>query len=72
MKRSKITSVTVSHIWDDQSTTETTISKSPEGDDDPTVSLKQEEYFVYLRKESWPEIRDQIDAMFQEMEGENQ
>ena len=70
MPKAKITSVTVSHIWDDDSASETKISRSTEGDDDPTVSLNQDGQIVYLRTESWPEIRDQIDAMFQGMEEE--
>lgn len=70
MPKSKITGVTVSHIHDDDSATETNISRSLEGDDDPVVSLNQNGNIVYLRQESWEDIRDQIEAMFQEMQVE--
>ena len=70
MPKSKITGVTVSHIHDDDSATETKISRSLEGDDDPTVSLNQDGNIVYLRQESWEDIRDQIELMFQEIQVE--
>lgn len=71
MPHAKITGVQVSHIWDDGSTEDIKLTRSLEGDDDPTVSLVAEGVTIYLRPESWPEIRDQIDAMFEEMEREN-
>lgn len=72
MPHAKITGVQVSHIWDDGSTEDIKLTRSLEGDDDPTVSLVAEGVTIYLRPESWPEIRDQIDDMFQEMKNENE
>ena len=72
MPHAKITGVVVTHIFDDEETIDTKISRSIEGDDDPTVDIHQDGKTVFLRPESWPEIRDEIDAMFQEMEKENE
>lgn len=72
MPHAKITGVVVTHIFDNDQPIETKINRSLEGDDDPTVDINQDGQTVFLRAESWPEIRDQIDDMFQEMKNENE
>jgi hypothetical protein len=64
MPKVKISAVTVAHEFDDESASETVISCGRFDDGDGYVSLKDDGDIVYLRVESWPEIRDQIQMMF--------
>jgi hypothetical protein len=62
MPIAKITSVTVSHIWDDESESENKISLNTVDENYPYVSLNQDSACIQLRPESWTKIKDQIDS----------
>lgn len=68
MPRAKVTGVTVSHIWDDDSQSDIEISSGRFEDTGHYVSVKDDNQTIYIRPESWGEIRDQIQAMMDEME----
>ena len=61
----EITSVTASHIWDDETKSDFVITKGNFDDTGYYVELKDGNDTVYLRPESWPLIRDQINAMME-------
>ena len=64
MPRAEVTGVTVSHIWDDESKNDVEINKGYFDDTGPYVSVQDDGQTIYFRPESWLEIRDQIQAMF--------
>lgn len=67
MPYSKITGVIVSHVWDDDNIDEYKINVGEFSDTGPYVSVSDDDQVVHFRRESWPEIRDQIDSMFDAM-----
>jgi hypothetical protein len=64
MPKVEVAEVTVSHIWDDDSKSDIKIAKGRFGDAGPYVSVKDDDETIYFRPESWPEVRDQIQKMF--------
>lgn len=70
MPKAQITAVVISHIWDDESRTDTEVCRGEFEDQGPYVTLREDNQTVYLRPESWPEIRDQIQDMFDTIEVE--
>ena len=64
MPRSEIKSVTVSHIYDDDSVDDFKIEKGEFEATGKYVSLNDGDQTIYLRPESWPEIREQIQSFF--------
>ena len=72
MPKVKVTGVTVAYVWDDDSKSETTVCCGRFDNTGPYVSVKEDSgETIYLRPESWPEIRDQIQEMFDAMERED-
>jgi hypothetical protein len=67
MPRVEVTSATVSHIWDDNSSSDVKISKMTSNDTGFAVLVNEGQDTICLRPESWPEIRDQIDAMMDQI-----
>lgn len=68
MPRCKVTGVIVSHIWDDDSSTDYEIKLRKDDQGNSEVWVTQSDTFIALHEESWPEIRDQIQAMMDEIE----
>lgn len=71
MPKVKVTAVTVSHIWDDDSQSDIEVRCGRFSDTGHYVSLKDDGQTVFIRPESWDEIRDQIQAMMDEIDGED-
>lgn len=67
----KVTGVTVSHIWDDESQSDYEIRCGRFDGTGHYVSLKDDGNMVFIRPDSWPEIRDQIQCMMDELEATN-
>lgn len=63
MPRADITAVTVSQIWDDESSTATTIAKCEDSIGCPFVTIMQDADSIRIFPESWGDIRDQIQTM---------
>lgn len=63
----EVTSVTVSHIWDDKTKSDTEVEKGTFDDTGPYVAVREDDGSIYFRPESWPEIRGQIQSMFDSM-----
>lgn len=66
MPHVKVTGVIVSHFFEDGSHEDVKISAGEFKADEPYVSLELDGDTFYFRPESWPEIRAQIQAMFDE------
>ena len=64
MPHAKITEVVVAHVWDDDSETEIRIKVGTNEHGVPFVALESDGESVRLWAESWEEVRDQIQAMF--------
>jgi len=72
MPRSNISSVTVQHIWDDDSTIDYQVQESVpniNSDYGPFVSVEQGGDILILYPESWSEIRDQIECFMESFNG---
>lgn len=65
--KTEVTAITISHIWDDESQTDISIRKGIFDDTGAYVSVEDDGQTIYLRPESWPEIRDQIQGFFDSM-----
>ena len=63
----EITGVTVSHVWDDGSKNKIVISKASFEDTGNYVSVKEDDQIIYFLADSWPEIRDQVQSMFDDL-----
>lgn len=66
MPNAEITSITVSHNWDDNSSSEYQVSREEESEGSLCVDVSQSGDTVRLHSESWPLIRNQIDSFFGE------
>jgi len=72
MPTSKVTAVTISHQWDDDSSSDIIVSRGSFSDLGPYVSIKEDGGdCIYIRPESWPEIRDQAQGFFDDMAEDN-
>jgi|GEM_PF-2577588 len=67
MPVAKVTKVTVSQVWDDNSSTDLQISKRCMDTSGLHVALSTDGETVNIYPESWPEIRDQIESMMDEI-----
>lgn len=67
MPVSQVTKVTVSHVWDDKTSTDVEISKRCNDPSGQHIALTTDGETVCIFPESWDEIRDQIDAMMDEI-----
>ena len=63
----KVTGVTVSHVWDDESQSDYEIRCGRFDDTGPYVSVTDDSDTIFIRPESWGEIRDQIQSMMDEL-----
>lgn len=68
MPSAEVTRSVVTHYWDDESSTDYHISSCSENILGPYVCLKEGNDAIHFRKESWPEIKQQIDGFFAVME----
>lgn len=71
MPRTQKTAVVISHICDDDSRSDIEICRGSFNDDGPYVTIRDDSQTVYLRPESWPNIRDAIQDFFDDIESES-
>ena len=70
MPHSRVSGVVVTHVWDDGSEQNYTLTSS-KNDQGFRVEISDGGDLIHLYKESWDEIRDQIDGLFEQaQEGE--
>jgi len=70
MPRSKISKITVTHVWDDDSETEYTIGTHVSEESGGYVYVDSSSERICFHPESWDDIRDQIDEMMYNVNGE--
>ncbi len=66
MPNAKITSITVSQNWDDDSSSKYEVSCEEDSEGNLCVDLSGCSDKVRIHEESWPLIRSQIDSFFSE------
>lgn len=68
MPKVKVTGVTISEIWDDESRSEISLDSGVCEDTGAYVSIGDNGQTIYIKKTTWPEIREQIDGLFESQE----
>lgn len=71
MPRAKISKITVAHVWDDDSVSHYEIEAQYSETSGPYVSLSTDRDIVHLFPEPWPEIREQIQGLLDEIATES-
>lgn len=66
MPKAQVTSVTVAHIFDDESTEDYKIGVWRR-DDETVISVRDSSGMVWFRPESWPEVREQINGFMDDL-----
>lgn len=67
MPYAEITSVTVTTVWDDNSVTDTQVAFKRHDDGQEVIYLTQDDNKVAIYFETWGELRDQIQGLFDTM-----
>lgn len=67
MPEVKVTGVTISTIWDDETKSDTEINCGTFEDTGDYVSIKEDSNQVFIRADEWGEVRDHIQSMFDSM-----
>jgi hypothetical protein len=70
MPEVKVTGMTITTIWDDESRSDIEIKSGSFDDSGDYVSITDDNQTIYLKSISWPEIRDQIQSIFDQNEEE--
>ena len=66
MPKAKVTSVTVAHVFESGNTQDYRIGLYKR-DDETVISVRDGSGTVWLRPESWPEVREQINGFMDDL-----
>ncbi len=70
MPKVAITGTIISTVWDDDSKTDIQLDSGTFDDTGEYVSINDDGHSVYIRRDAWPVIKEQIDGLFEEMSDE--